>query len=101
MVDHILSPSDFESFHYALADGVLSGCHPVVWPWEEAAAIYDPDWIVHSVDEAAERIVAFRRLPATERSAALSWNRALVCGRYGTEHVYAALDRELFANVGD
>ncbi len=60
IVDHILSPSDYESFHYALADGVLSGCHPLVWPWQGAAAIYDPDWVVGSAEAAADRILAFR-----------------------------------------
>ena len=60
-VDHILSPGDSENFHHALAEGVLSGCHPVVWPWQEAAAIYDPGWIVGSTEAAADRIIAFRR----------------------------------------
>ena len=91
-VDHILSPSDFESFHYALADGVLSGCHPVVWPWEEADTIYDPDWIVRSVNEAAERISAFRQLSAVERSSSLARNRSFVCDRYGVKNVFRKLD---------
>lgn len=91
LVDHILSPSDFESFHYALADGVLSGCHPLVWPWQEAEAIYHPDWIVGSTAEAADRILAFRALPPALRAEALARNRALVCGRYGSGRVFAAL----------
>ena len=91
IVDHILSPSDFESFHYALADGVLSGCHPLVWPWQEAAAIYDPDWIVGST---GGRGRTHHRLPAPACLRArgrLARNRALVCDRYGTERIFAAL----------
>lgn len=39
-VHFILSCSDFESFHYySVADGVSSGCVPLVWPWEEAKYI--------------------------------------------------------------
>ena len=96
IVDHILSPSDFESFHYALADGVLSGCHPLVWPWEEAAAIYDPDWIVGSTEAAVDRIVAFRA-PAASRAQRTNWPqpRARVRPvRYG--RVFAALTDTLF-----
>ena len=91
LVDHILSPSDFESFHYALADGVLSGCHPLVWPWQEAAAIYHPDWIVGSAGEAADRILAFRPLSPAARAEALARNRALLCDRYGAGRIFAAL----------
>jgi len=94
-VDHILSCSDFESFHYALADGVLTGCHPVVWPWEEAATIYTADWIVGDSREAADRIVAFRALSKSKRSVRQAVNRELVAKRYGHNKIFCELDEIL------
>jgi glycosyltransferase involved in cell wall biosynthesis len=91
-VDHILSPSDYESFHYALADGVLSGCHPLLWPWDEAEAIYSPQWIVRDVADAANRIQQFRRLSQAEREAMISANRELVLSRYATDKIFPRLD---------
>lgn len=91
-IDHIVSCSDFESFHYALADGVLSGSHPLVWPWDEAASIYTPDWIVADVQQAADRVLAFRSLSPDDRTTQLLANRALVRERYGREAVFAQLD---------
>ncbi|OYQ81600.1 hypothetical protein B9T19_02730 [Ignatzschineria sp. F8392] len=55
-IDFILSPSDAESFHYALADGVLSGCIPIVWSWENADVIYPKEWVVYDQDQAVTLI---------------------------------------------
>jgi len=95
-IDHILSCSDFESFHYALADGVLTGCHPLVWPWEEAETIYTSDWIVQDAEEAARRIEAFRAKIETDRLGILQANREFVAQRYGHETVFRALDQCCF-----
>ncbi|WP_368999753.1 glycosyltransferase [Pseudophaeobacter sp. C1-32P7] len=95
-VDHILSPSESESFHYALADGVLSGCHPLIWERQDAGRIFSPDWLVPDTAAAAERIIAFRAKSAKERDETLKVNRALVVERYGSAHIYAELDKVLF-----
>lgn len=60
-VDVILSPSENESFHYAVADGVLSGCLPIVWDWKEAAVIYPKDWIVSSISEAQSLVESYMK----------------------------------------
>jgi glycosyltransferase involved in cell wall biosynthesis len=39
-IGYLLSPSDFESFHMAVAEGMCSGAVPVVWNWEGASSIY-------------------------------------------------------------
>ncbi|MBW0143686.1 hypothetical protein [Sphingomicrobium clamense] len=94
-VDHILSPSDHESFHYALADGVLAGCQPLVWPWEDADQVYPPDWVVSDADDAASRIIAFRNLDQDERIAQLQSNRAEMVERYGHDKIFAHLNEIL------
>lgn len=40
MVGFILSPSDFESFHMAIGEGMLTGTTPIIWDWEGAAEIW-------------------------------------------------------------
>lgn len=95
-VDVILSCSDTESFHYALADGVLSGCLPVVWPWAGAAKTYSPDWVVGDEKEAGGRIMAFMNLPRAERDLVLQRNRALVVGRYGFARISAELQAIIY-----
>lgn len=97
-VDYILSPSDFESFHYALADGVLSGCFPLVWPWDEADAIYSDDWIVDTVEKAVERIVGFGAATSTLQKEMLLKKRLLVQERYGKDVVFKKLDALLGMN---
>ncbi|MBW5798985.1 glycosyltransferase [Halomonas elongata] len=55
-IDYVLSTSDFESFHFTIADGAASGCTPVLLPWEGAREIYPEDWVSGTVSEAASKI---------------------------------------------
>lgn len=53
----VLSTSDFESFHYTIADGAASGARPVVLYWPGAELIYPRNWITPTVEQAAAAIV--------------------------------------------
>ena len=55
-IGHILSPSDFESFHMAVAEGLCSGTNPVVWDWDGSQDIYRFFPTVSSPKQAAEWI---------------------------------------------
>lgn len=94
-VDFILSPSDFESFHYALADGVLSGCWPLIWPWDEAVRIYDQDWIVSDNDEALAEVKRVMNLTIRTRQKHLKENRELIISRYGHKKIFSELTKEI------
>ncbi|SDI96778.1 Glycosyltransferase involved in cell wall bisynthesis [Vreelandella titanicae] len=50
-IDFILSVSDHESFHLAVAEGVIGGCMPVISTWEGADEIYPIDWVFDSVSD--------------------------------------------------
>jgi glycosyltransferase involved in cell wall biosynthesis/spore maturation protein CgeB len=52
-----LSVSDFESFHFTLADGAASGAVPVSLAWPGAELIYPKSWISASIDGVCERIL--------------------------------------------
>lgn len=96
-IDFILSPSDFESFHYALADGVLSGCTPIVWNWDEAKVIYNEDWIVNSNEEASNRVISQSKV---SNATTLKANRDLVIKKYGKDKIFSNLN-ELILNSSD
>jgi glycosyltransferase involved in cell wall biosynthesis/spore maturation protein CgeB len=57
-VDYVLSTSDFESFHFTVADGAAAGCVPVVLPWEGANEIYPGEWVHADARSAAQSIKA-------------------------------------------
>ncbi|PLR67958.1 glycosyltransferase [Bacillus sp. UMB0893] len=52
----ILSPSDFESFHLAVAEGMASGCFPLIRNWHGAKELYPNDYIFSDVSEATDII---------------------------------------------
>ena len=55
-IGYLLSPSDFESFHMAVAEGMCSGAVPIVWNWEGASSIYPLLELANNPKEAAELI---------------------------------------------
>ena len=69
----ILSSSIRESFHIAVAEGVASGCLPVVrnWPYfqefDGARSIYPNEWVVETAREAAQRIATNSELTPKQR----------------------------------
>lgn len=66
MVCFILSPSDFESFHMAVGEGILTGAIPLVWDWEGAEEIWGYGAVINSIDEGKSKILNF--IPSTEDS---------------------------------
>ncbi|WBU54339.1 glycosyltransferase [Paracoccus sp. SCSIO 75233] len=59
-VDFVLSTSDFESFHYSIADGAAAGCRPICLPWDGADEIYPTAWVYADVTDAVEGIRNWR-----------------------------------------
>jgi glycosyltransferase involved in cell wall biosynthesis/spore maturation protein CgeB len=55
-IGHVISVSDFESFHLTLADGAASRALPSSLAWAGADQIYPAEWLSASVIEMAERI---------------------------------------------
>ena len=58
---YVLSPSDFESFHYSIAEGVASGCVPIIWPWDGAEEFYPDSWIGQNHQEIVEMVLDSQR----------------------------------------
>ncbi|MGA7270725.1 MAG: glycosyltransferase family 4 protein, partial [Acidimicrobiia bacterium] len=72
-VGTILSTSDDESFHLAPAEGMASGAVPVIWSWPGATDVYEPRWVVNSVEEMAARVAEAADTEKRARLAALAF----------------------------
>jgi len=83
LVGVMLSPSDFESFHMAVAEAAAASTLPIVWDWEGVRDIYPEVVPVGSIEEAVSRI----RTSHADREQSISAIRAGVCARYGIEGV--------------
>ena len=57
-VGYILSPSDIESFHLALMEGMASGAVPVVWDRDGASTLVGDAWIRASTLDARDWVFA-------------------------------------------
>ena len=57
MVGFILSPSDFESFHMAIGEGMLTGAMPVIWDWDGASEIWGEKWVLRTLQDAKQAVV--------------------------------------------
>lgn len=87
-VGHILSLSDVEGSHAALAEGMGSGAVPVIRAWEGAAEAYGEDALCGSLDEAVARVLETAdQATWAERSA---WAKAEVARRFDPDQVVAA-----------
>jgi glycosyltransferase involved in cell wall biosynthesis len=59
-IGFILSPSDDESFHLSIAEGMASGAVPIIRLREEVPGLYPNEYVVSDVREAADLIERIR-----------------------------------------
>ena len=55
-VGHVISMSDFESFHLTLADGPSLGCAAHTLKWDGSESIYNELWLNNDVELMAKRV---------------------------------------------
>jgi len=94
----VISPSNFESFHYSIAEGAASGAVPVVWPWEGADKAYPQDWIVKDVDEAKQRILAHLGDNFDAYAPIAEDNKRFLAERYGMDKIIGELTSMLLGS---
>lgn len=66
-IGYVLSTSDFESFHYTIADGVSAGNFPIIWPWVGADELYPKDWVTEDINNAVEKIIQYSKLSTNDK----------------------------------
>jgi glycosyltransferase involved in cell wall biosynthesis len=57
-IGHILSVSDFEGSHQAVAEGMASGCVPTIRNWEGADRMYPPKFVGQCITSLSEMVIA-------------------------------------------
>jgi glycosyltransferase involved in cell wall biosynthesis len=90
LVGFILSPSDYESFHMAVAEGMLTGSRPIVWERDGVGELWPAESVVSSAEEAAEKIVAMGKVMSGEAAAAAKGAegaREFICKAYNSEAI--------------
>ena len=87
---YIISSSDFESFHYSIAEGVSSGSIPLIWKWEGSEDLYPKDWS----REGTEDIVRFINERKDDSNFDESENRAFIEENYGMMKILNQLHLE-------
>ena len=88
----ILSTSDWEGHQVALAEGMASGCVPVIIDRPGAREQYDPAWIHNSPDEAAASIL---RLVETGQFEGEQQRSAEFADRWSLERIMPLWDEVL------
>ena len=84
LVGYILSPSDQESFHMSIGEGMLTGAVPIIWNWEGADQIWPREFVISSVEEAAELVLRTTPAQWAEQGAMV---RNYVVHKYGANAV--------------
>jgi glycosyltransferase involved in cell wall biosynthesis len=56
-VGYIISPSEHESFHMAIGEGLLTGAKPIIWDWDGAEDVWGQNWIVRNIDDAKKSVI--------------------------------------------
>ena len=90
-IGYILSPSDFESFHYSVAEGAASGCVPVIWPWEGAEEFYPSSWIGQNHNEIVQIVLDTHRAQREN----IEKNKKLISDLYSMEYIFTKLQDEI------
>jgi glycosyltransferase involved in cell wall biosynthesis len=89
-IGHILSVSDFEGSHQAVAEGMATGCVPAIRDWEGAGRIYPPKFVASSVEALAGMI---HQATDTARFLADSdYSRKFASERFDNEPTCSALE---------
>jgi hypothetical protein len=71
-IGFILSPSEFESFHMAIAECMASGGIPVIRNWEGSHELFPDTYSFNSIGEATEMILKFSNQQEFEKEAAVA-----------------------------
>ncbi|AOM81695.1 glycosyltransferase family 4 protein [Salisediminibacterium beveridgei] len=89
--DFILSMSDVEAFHLAVAEGMAAGVMPVICGWRGAEQIYGRDFILSDVED----ITAFLQILVEDEDQHQETMKRIV-RKFDEKRIIAMMDRLLF-----
>lgn len=93
-MDYVISTSLFESFHYSIAEGMLSGCLPLVHSWKGADYLY-PQHALFDTPAGAQAVIEHYDRCDTEQ--VVREHRAHIVNRFNWSDRLTEIDRLLYA----
>jgi tetratricopeptide (TPR) repeat protein len=75
----VISTSLFESFHYSIAEGMASGCLPLIHDWYGADTLYPQEYLFGDPDRCLEIV---KRLERADLNTTRRRNREYIADRY-------------------
>ncbi|GAB4318502.1 MAG: hypothetical protein Kow0074_07740 [Candidatus Zixiibacteriota bacterium] len=91
-MDFVISTSLFESFHYSIAEGMLSGCVPLIHTWRGSDRLYPNQFLFNTPDEAVDLI---KRCQSMDIDELRRDNRNFITQRYTWTDKLEEIDRLL------
>ena len=82
-INYILSVSDYEGSHQAVAEGAASGAFPTILKWDGADQIYPSDWCFDNLESVAQAIL---KQSITSHNG-VKWSR-IIRKRYDIKRIY-------------
>lgn len=94
-INYILSVSDYEGSHQAVAEGAASGAVPTILKWDGADQIYPSDWCYDNLESVAQAILKQSITPHN----GLKWSR-IIRKRYDIKRIYKHWNKLLRTEKG-
>jgi glycosyltransferase involved in cell wall biosynthesis len=94
-IGFIVSTSDFEGSHQAVAEGMAAGAIPIIRNWEGADRIYPAKYVFSSLEEAVEKVLHWKSSPEIYQAEA-DFCRKYALEKFDQEAVCDQME-ELFA----
>ena len=92
---YVLSLSEWESFHYSIAEGAVSGSFPLILDWEGSRGTYKSEWIFSSIDGIIKEILRIEKLEEGEKMAIRRKNREFIEGIFDIDKIFGEWERKL------
>ena len=73
----------------------MSGCWPIIWPWDEAKEIYDEGWIVEDDIEAINSVKDVTAMSLKSKKAVINERRDFIISRYGHQKIFSELTKTI------
>lgn len=79
-INYIISVSDFESFHYSIAEGMASGCIPLILNWNGSEYFYPKEYIFKNLDEIVKFIKEKKNINRNELKQYIKkYDKSFIC----------------------
>lgn len=78
-IEFILSLSDIESFHLAVAEGMACGAIPIIYNWEGSETIYNEDYIIENLENIASHVNSLRNSYSYNENEIIRFNKDKIC----------------------